>query len=352
MKWYALSHVGAEEALAKELTRLGVEPRQLTGGCVFEASKEQAANILYYSQCAMRVLAAITDGAYNELDLSYAHELIPAGETFKVEVDVAAGGPGDETSIDLASAYGEQIDRPVDLEDPAYTVFVQVSSHSLAGIDLFGDLSKRYYRIFTNARSVKGTLVASILEYYPPTGNLLDPFGNTGELAIEAALRATNTSPRKYEKHLSASLLDDAKGSWTDEPVKPEHKIWCYDSQLGNLRSCKKNAKLAGVSDAISFSKMDAEWMDVKFKENDLSLIVTVAPAVTKRNPSDKHLEELCYQAEYVLANTEGKLVVCCLNPETAHALAKHAKTYKLRLLSERIIYSGQLAHHVVCYGL
>ena len=352
MYWYALCHVGAEQALAQELKKLGITAEQEVGGCSFNATKEEAAQALYYLQCATRLLAAVDKGLYNELELASAHELIPEDATFKVAVEIEAGGPGDTTSMELAGEYGAQISREVDLEEPDYTLFVQVASQSLAGIDVFGDLSKRYYRIFTNARSVKGTLAASILELFEPTGGLLDPFGNTGELAIEAALKATHTSPLKYEKHQPAALLEEHKGSWEDQPREPAFSIWCYDPQLGNLRSCKKNAKLAGVASSIQFSKTDPEWMDVKFKENDLSMIATIPPAVTRRNPSDKHLEELCYQAEYVLRNSEGRLVVCCLNADTAHALAKHAKTYKLRLLKEHIIYSGKLAHHIVCYGL
>lgn len=352
MKWYALSHIGAEQALANELERHGVSSTKKIGGCEFEATKQEAAKLLYHLQCATRFLAAVSEGRYDKLDLTPAHKLIPEEATFKVDVSIEAGGPGDTTSIELASTFGAQIQRDVDLDEADYTIFVQVASECLAGIDVFGDISKRYYRIFSNARSIKGTLAASILELAPSHGSILDPFGNTGEVAIEAALRATNTSPLKYEKHKPAALLNDHKDSWVDEPVDVQHDIWCYDRQLGNLRSCKKNAKLAGVANAIQFSKMDPEWMDVKFKENDLSLIATIPPAVTNRNPEDKHLEELCYQAEYVLRNSDGALVVACLNPDTAYALAKHAKTYKLRLLNEYIVYSGKLAIQVVSYGL
>lgn len=351
MNWYALCHIGAEEALAQELRELGVEPEHKIGGCAFEADKQTAADILYRTQCATRLLAACGEGRYDDLDVTGAHEHIPEDASFKVACEVEAGGPGDTTSMELAGQYGAQIDREVDLDHPDFTVYVQVASECLAGIDVFGDLSKRYYRIFGNSRSVKGTLAASILRLFETEGDLLDPFGNTGEVCIEAALRATRTSPLKYEKHKQAALLEDVK-DWVDEPVDAEREIWCYDEQLGNLRSCKKNAKLAGVSNAITFSKLDPEWMDVKFPENTLDAIVTIPPAVTNRKPDDAHLEELCYQAEFVLKNTDGKLVVCCLNADTAHALAQHAKTFKFKLLKEHIIYSGKLAHHIVCYGL
>lgn len=350
MKWVSLCHLGAEQAVCDELQEASLMATSHQGYVVFEADKKQAANFLYRTQTTTRLLAYICEGNYQDLDVSAAHDFIDEQESFKVEVDVLASGPQEETSMELAGKYGAQISRDVDLDDPDKTVFVQAASTCVAGIDVAGDLSKRYYRIFSNSRSMKGTLVASILRLSEVNGLLLDPFANTGEVCIEHALRQTNTSPLKYRKFEQYALIDASE--WDESLVKEsEYEIHCYDDHLANLRSCKKNAKLAGVQNSIVFSKTEPEWMDVKFDEDELSVIATIPPPVTKKSPSSDHLEELCYQAEFVLKN-KGRLVVACLTPETALELAVHAKKYEMKRISEYVVYSGQLAVQVVEYGL
>jgi 23S rRNA G2445 N2-methylase RlmL len=352
MKWVALCHLGAEQAVTSELEDHSLQATQNMGSVSFEATKQQAADFLYYSQCTIRLLAEVAKGAYKDLDISQAHQLIPEDATFCVRAEIIAGGPGDTSSQEIAYEYGAQINRPVDLDEPQYTIYAQVGSETVAGIDVSGDLSKRYYRIFTNSRSMKGTLVASALRIFGVRGLLLDPFANTGEVCIEAALKATHTSHLKYRKFEKYTLIEDEVSTWNDESEhKPEHEIHCYDNHLGNLRSCKKNGKLAGVQNSITFSKTEPEWMDVKFNENDLGSIITIPPPVTNRNPESDHLEELCYQAEWVLKN-KGKLVVFCLTAETAYELAKHAEKYDMKPIKEHVLYSGKLAIQVVEYGL
>jgi 23S rRNA G2445 N2-methylase RlmL len=161
----------------------------------------------------------------------------------------------------------------------------------------------------------------------------------------------TKTSPLNYRTHEKITVLDEYRKEWKDAPEDINQPVWCVDAQLGNLRSCKKNAKLAGVEKAITFSKYDPEWMDVKFDEAEVGCIVTVPPPVTARRPDDTHIKELCYQAEYVLAEN-GRLIIGCLTKDTVEAVAKHANAYKLTLTQEAVVYSGQLPVHVMCYEL
>ena len=351
MKWFVLTHLGAENALERELKHLGLSATATTAACVVEASKEEMAQALYYMQCATRVLLAVHQSTLGDVKPSLAEEYIGADETFRVSVEVLPAGP-DRTAMELAAEYGEQISRKVNLDAPDKTVFFQVGTQALCGIDVAGDLSKRYYRVFSNAHSVKGTLAACIVYAFELSGGVLDPFGNTGEIAIEAAMRSTKMSPLKYRKHEPVRVLEDErKAAFVDNPHEPAFPVWCFDPKLANLRTAKKNAKLAGVEKDMSFSKLDTEWMDVKFDEGELSNIITIPPPVTKRSPDDKHLKELCYQAAFVLKR-KGSLVVACETEDTAQSLIKYAKDYKLRLREECVINSGSLPYHVMRYEL
>ncbi len=348
MEWYALTHIGAEEALANELESHGVSCERLQGGCAFQADKKKATHLLYHLQTATRLLAAVSHGPFDSLDLGKVEELIPKDETFKAECDIVHGGEGN--SVDLAASLGGRIQRPVDLSKPQHVLFCQVGKTCLCGIDVAGDLSKRYYRVFTGRTSPKGTLAAALVWMLPPSA-ILDPFGNTGEVAIEAALRATSTSPLLFRKHERIDVLEDQRKDAFIDEQKETHAVWCFDPQLGNLRSCKKNAKLAGVEKAITFSKLDPEWMDVKFEAKAIDAIVTIPPPVTHRNPEDTHLRELCYQAAFVLKKG-GELLVACLTEETLAAVERYAKTYKLTSHGTSVVYSGKLPVRVVRYGV
>lgn len=349
MQFFGLCHVGAESALVKELHSFGITATPLHGACEFSATQEEASLLCYKSQVLTRLLIAVCNAPLANLDVKPVHDIIPEDSTFKVAAQLIPGSPTDTSGQEVAAEVGAMISRPVDLSKPDFVVFVQVGPSALCGVDVAGDLSKRYYRIFTSANSIKGTLAAAILWEYAIEGGILDPFGSTGEIAIEAALRATGTSPLKFEKH--RRIIPTFTKEWEDSEHPQKHRIWCFDGQLGNLRSSKKNAKLAGIDKAITFSKTDAEWIDVKFEENEVANIVTLPTPVTKRNPGSEHIKELCYQAAYVLG-PGGRLVVGCRTEETAAALLRYAKDYKLSFLGESVVYSGQAPLHIVAYGM
>ncbi len=349
MKWYFLTHLGAEPALARELKRKGHESTQIPGACILEASVQEVALLIYHIQCATRVLLALDQGPLEALNAQKALEHIPPEETFRVSSEVLSH-VSDLTAMELSSLLGERIDRPVDLDNPNHVVFCQVGQMCLLGMDVTGDLSKRYYRVFSNSQSVKGTFAASILYAFELQGGVLDPFGNTGEIAIEAAFAATRVSPLRYLKHAPMKVIHDVQAAcFVDDQREPSYPVWCFDPKLANLRTAKKNAKLAGVEKDITFSKLDTEWMDVKFSEREVANIVTIPPPVTKRNPDSTHIKELCYQAAFVL---KGSLVVACLTEDTTQAVLTHAKHYKLSLKEESVIYTGNLPVHVMRYEL
>lgn len=349
--WYALCHFGAEQALNKELVELGVSPEPLEGACLFSADDATALKVLMGSQVMTRLLLAVAHGKPADLDVSSATGLIKEDATFAARCSFEVGAPENLSSQEYAAKLGKQVKRGVNLDEPDVVLFCQVGSLAVCGLDVAGDLSKRYYRIFGNARSFKGTLAASVLFHFGVKGVMLDPFANTGELCIEAAAKRTGVSMLKYSLHSVNGRVLAGVDSWVQAEHDADKDVWCFDTHLANLRSCKKNAKLAGVDKAIRFSKTSAEWMDVKFVEDQLDVIVTFPPQVTKRNEGEEHLKELCYQAEFTVKDG-GQMIVVCTNDETLKALDRYAKEYKLEKQEEVVMYSGQLAHTAVCYAV
>ncbi len=350
MKFFVTCHIGAEEACQRELYTHNIKSAAHTGLCTFETDEKEFIKKIYYLQTILRAAILIEHKkSFEECDFKLAQQLISPDKTFRATVDVRADAIVEDTAQDIAARVGERIDRSVDLVNPDEIVFVNIGSSATWGLDITGDISKRYYRVFTNARSVKGTLAASLIYYKEWAGELIDPFANTGEIPIEQALRATNTSPLQFLKHMKIRGLSNDI-TWSDNKKASKENIWCVDPLLSNIRTCKKNAKLAGVEHDISYSRLDTDWLDTKFSDKEIGAIITIPPPVSRRTPDDKHLKELCYQASHVLSD-KGVMVIACLTDETADRVRTHAKTYNLKLISETVMYSGLKGIQVMCYG-
>ncbi len=352
MKWISLCHVGGEQAVVKELQCIKNPSTEIFSGSVaFTATPEEIKTFLISTQASTRLLRYVSVSKdITGINFDELHAQIDSQETFCVRADMVVGSFEELGSQEIASEIGEQIKRTVSLSQPDKTVFCQIGSEVACGIDVFGDLSKRYYRVFTNSRSMKGTLAATILHTVPLQGVLLDPFGNTGEIAIEAALLSSDISPIKYQLHqpcVGIPHLEEA----TKTTGSQIEQIRCFDGSLAHIRSAEKNAKLAGVQEHISFSKTPIDWLDVKFSEGVVDAIVTVPPPVTNRNTEENHLQELFHQAPFVLKKG-GFLVVGCSTPQTSAAVLRISHEQGLRVGGEVVVYSGKAAHHIIYYEL
>ncbi|MFC1800819.1 Rossmann-like fold-containing protein, partial [Nanoarchaeota archaeon] len=129
--------------------------------------------------------------------------------------------------------------------------------------------------------------------------------------------------------------------SAVDSLRKDVSGVLAYDSQMRNVESAKKNAKIAGVNKLITFSKMDAEWLDTKLDKKSVDKIVTNLPRIGKESIKfiSKLYKEFFYQAEFILK--DDGLIVCITN--NTEVLKKYADEYKFKVKSENEILSGQL---------
>jgi len=180
-------------------------------------------------------------------------------------------------------------------------------------LDLWGiDSRKRYYKVFQHPASLQGTMASALLQFagYSKEKIMLDPCMGCGVIPIEAALKGLSQSQWTYFNEGLWTLEKEWKEM--DKIVVKPLPIYGYDMQLRWLKAAQKNAKLAGVDKAITFSKVDLEWLDTKHIEKSVDLIVT-QPMEDSLRRNGKKIEEfyreLFHQASFILKK-HGFLVV------------------------------------------
>lgn len=135
-------------------------------------------------------------------------------------------------------------------------------------IDTTGDgLHKRGYRRISNAAPLKETIAAAMvmLSFWKYEYPLSDPFCGSGTIPIEAAMFKRNIAPGLM-RSFSAECFDQSDALlWTRARNEAREKIrntplniTASDIDGKTLEIAQENARIAGVSDAISFSVGDA----------------------------------------------------------------------------------------------
>ncbi len=238
----------------------------------------------------------------------------------------------------------EKIETKVNLNSPDIEVFVYIYNNKCyIGYNYANlDLSKRDYRVYSHPKSIKGTLAYILLKIAEYDGKqiLMDSFSHSGEIAIEAAFIKSKFPinffrKEKFGRFIDRTYLEEIDKERIKEDVKRKSKsnneendyeldvnqpkreiniksqktIYAFDNQLSNVKATKQNSIIAGIKDYIDTSKIDAEWLDVKMKENSIEVIVTNPEVPHRANHRDikKKYEEFFYNSEYVLKK-EGKI--------------------------------------------
>jgi len=268
--------------------------------------------------------------------------------------------------IDYAKTLGK--DLKVNLKNPTLNFYVYIyNAHAYISIDLSDDLSKRDYKIFNNAVSLKGSTAFGLLMLagYKPKDIYLNPCCYSGTLEIEAALYATKLSPRFYNKSFPFmkfpsfspndketdwdkffQKIDDERIDNKDDKNAKLFSITGSDKLLSSITAATKNAKIAGVESIIDFRRVDLDWMDIKFEEDSINKIITFIPGSSKHDKNlVKDFKQIFYQAEYILKN-DGKLVIMCLSKDL---LIRSSSEY-FDVDHEVNVYSGAQVMHVLFF--
>jgi 23S rRNA G2445 N2-methylase RlmL len=338
--------------------------------------KNQIANRVIYLICDFdykdedELLKKIKEGLIGKNENIFLKDLLINDVDFRASFHVDEHTDVTETEaeiggilIDYAKTLGKNL--KVNLKNPTLNFYIySYNNHAYVGIDLSGELSKRDYKIFNNAVSLKGTTAFGLLMLagYKPKDVYLNPCCYSGTIEIEAALYGAQLSPRFYNKSFPFMKLANAINNisdnyWdnffkkidderVDKLVENKFSITGSDKLLSSISAATKNAKIAGVESLIDFRRIDFDWMDIKFEENTVDTMISFIPGSSK---NDKYLvkefKEIFYQAEYILKKS-GRFTIMCLSKDL---LISSSKEY-FDLEHEIIVHSGGQMMYVLSF--
>ena len=227
------------------------------------------------------------------------------------------------------------------------TFYVHVEqNYCMIGIDFGGfDLSLRDYKVFAHPASLKGTIAYGIvrLSGYTARDFLLNTWSKSGTIEIEAAFFASGKAVNYYRRDTLAfwklpQFAEKDKTTFFKDTVKEKLKIHGIHTDLRHVTAGKKNAKIAGVEKMITFSMIANDWLDVKFSEGEVDIIVGHATG-----GEVQQFKEFFHQAEYMAK----RAVVVTLNTTVEEDATK--KGFVLH--EKRVIERGQSKLIVQVYG-
>ena len=382
MEGLAICSKGTENIAALEIKELIKSNAKVLDSCVlFDIKKlEDLCLLCYKAQSIEKVLFYFNNFEFDKLQekLKETIKNINFGQwldektTFRVTCKKI--NPDNISSEEIAGNVGaliiEHIKKnkkykpKVELDNPDITFLLFINkSTAYFGIDFSGrDLQKREYKLFAHPRSLRATIAYSLVRIadLKPKETLLDPFCNSGEIPIEAALFTTNFPVNYFSKEKFSFLKFkpfkkfnfnkffiniDKKIIKTKKPL-----ISCLDTKMINLSAAKKNAKIAGINKSLNFSRMDTEWLELKIKKENIGKIVTHLPEATKHtNQKDieKIYNEFFYQAEFILKK-QGKITIILKDTEL---LKKAAEKYKFKTENEIEVHEGKEPFKVITFS-
>lgn len=377
MKGFLFTHKGMEDIASLEVKELiGKESEQAEECVIFDiGAYEDLFKLCYLSQSAHGVFFLLKKCDYKEKtllsDIDKAISSIDFDEWLDRDTSfrIRCKKKGEETSSEIEGKIGAMVikhiqekkrhKQKVDLENPNLAIVAYLNGHQCCiGIDFAGfDLSKRQYRIFSDPSSLKGPLAYFLirLSSYNRKDSLLDCFAGAGIIPIEAALFSSGFPVNYYNKEkFTFKKLENFSNYNFDKFFK---KI---DSKINKLSSrdihsigflmkyvqfAKKNSKIAGIDKKISFSRMELEWLDTKFKKRSINKIVTKLPE-SKRKDLNKIYKEFFYQSEFILAKN-GRIAVI----GDKDLINRFSKEYNFLVLEGREVFSGSKKYDVFVLG-
>ncbi len=363
MKILAITHKGLEDIAQREVLSIINKPAKNVGaGIVFEANEQEVVEFIYMTRICTSVVQLLSDFDFTDLD-SIAKQVSAVVEYPTFGVKTVRIGEHGFNSPDVSDTISMKIKGTSKFvyRNPDITYFaLVVDNHIWFGIDLCGeDLGRRDYRIFLNAESVKGSLASGLLEVAGYAGGqFLDPFCRDGIIAIEATNIDNNRSPHFYHKDkfffnkmkdfsfaMELMLKIDGK-----QKIKTGN-IFSTDVSFPHIQSGRKNAKLAGVLDSITLTKVDYDWIDIKFENESFMCIATHSPELgrTLAEPKLAKIYDTFFLRSSDVLHKKG--VIAVLTGRTFEIVKASAEKHKFKLKSEREVYSGDVKYKMMVFS-
>ena len=355
MKFVAFVNPGMEELCKQEIEEiLAVSGKIYPQLVEFDASAEQALQLLYHGQSMRRIVISL--GKYKDLDdsdfKSVEWKNFISNSSFKVEVENVKGI---ENRLSLAKKVAgkvfaavekQKLNLAIDLKKPDFLLMVYFNGEEyFLGIDLAGiELHSRAYRVFTHSASCKGNLGYYFARKtgYKPGNNFLVGFVKDGVIAVEAALYASKMPVHSARNTFSYHKLPLFSGV-KYVPLTPNNSvsIAAVDDSTQNITAARKNAQIAGVRKQLNIQKIILDELSSAFHEHEFDQILF---KVTTKD-EDK-LNEIYHQVKYLLKPKGTLLLVgregweisvpsyCKLISE--EVVERGGNTYKLWLMQKK----------------
>jgi len=373
MKGLAITNIGIEDITASEIKQLtNAKTTEGEGFVVFETEKdEDFFKICYKCQSVLKVLLLLSEFKINSIeDINTQIQKINLDEWIKDSTFVVRSETRNSTlpKLKIEPETGafifKKTNAEVNLHTPDTTFFVFTNKDDcFIGVDFSGaDLGKRDYRIFTGKESLKPTVAYALTRIagFNEKDSLLDPFCRAGTISIETTLSAVNfpvnyfskdkflfLKLKKFENYDFEKFFDEE-----DKEINSKIKllVTAADSSFQSISAAKKNAKIAGIEKKLNFSRKQPEWLDSKFKEHELDMIVSFPPQKGKslsEKSTAKIYNELFYQADFILKK-EGAVTLLLKETEIAET---EAKKYDFKIKSKRKIMQGKEEFFAVVFS-
>ena len=363
MKGFAITSRGIEATASMEIKELIKSDCVMEDRCVkFEFNDFAKICLLCYkSQSIDRALCLILEFKFESFfeDLKSCVSQCDFGvwikDYKKFRVECIRLGVHDFNSVEVEKKAKELIikkskKRQIEFDPIEYeiTFFVCIiDKKCYLGVDFAGfDLNKRGYKVFTHANSLRGTIAYSLIREggFEKNETMLDPFSREGIIPIESALYCSGISVNYYRKDkfaflkLNLGINFERFFAEADKSMKnKEIEVNCFDHLFKFVDYSKKNAKVAGVDKLIKFSRVELEWLDLKFKKSSVNRIITVPPS-SNSSSLERIYNEFFYQSKYILKK-DGSISLISRLPEL---LKRHAERHGFAVEKEKEVWSGQ----------
>ena len=361
MKGMAIASKGLEGIASKEITELIKAECRIEDSCVLFEFKDvkELCILCYKSQSADRILNLIFSSEFGDFFPDFEKLLEKskleawAKNCRKFRVECIRLGTHDFNSAEVESKVAGIILKKskglkVSIKEYEIIFFVYIVGNNFYfGIDFAGfELNKRSYKIFLHPSSLRGTIAYALVRQsgFEKKEAMLDPFSRDGVISIEAALFSNNFPVNYYKKEKFAFLklklgIDFEKlFKAHDKKIrKGSGKIFSYDHLFKYVDFSRKNAKIAGIDKQINFSRVELEWLDIKFKEKSIDRIVTNPPS-SKNADLNKIYNEFFYQCAYILKEN-GTLALISKMPDF---VKNYASKHNFSIIKETDVWSGE----------
>ncbi|GEM_PF-1879596 len=339
-----------EELIGKKATIL--RPGRLV---IENTTEQETADLTVYGRTFLRTGEFLGQGNAKTIDeIKVEIQKLKLNITGTFAVRSERKGEQEFTSQELEREIGDKIgniiQQKVDLENPDKAILIDMDNDSwILILDWCGKpLSKRDYRIQINNSAINPCFAAVLLREagWTTKESLLDFFTRTGEVPIEAALKAINKSPF-YESIENFAFQKFFSYKTKQKEKETTAEIFAVDSLQNNLRNAEINAKLAGVQKVVTFRRIEMDWMDIKFGEASVDVIITVPPAPSNQFPENKAkklYKDVFYQVKYILKN-KGRVIVAIPKKE---AFVEEAIKEGFKVEKEIKVTSGNREYSVL----